>query len=1270
LVPGVETLTLTVDADDARGNHASAQIPLQSRDGSDHILLRAGRSVLKVGERLDLTVLSTTPTGSAYIDLVRDGQTILTRDVDLVSGQATLSLDVTPQMAGTLQIHAYRFGANAEAIGDQRLVFIQPAEELHIETTADAPEYKPGAEARIHFRITDEHGDAVHAALGLEVVDEAVFALAEKQPGFAKVFFYLEQELMKPRYEIHSLSMDDVVTPASFTEEQDRDAGALFSSMEVSDPDSVDTEFGRDLPQAKAGEFRNRYQQAFFDQVRRIADRINQLNGREDGQSNGPSANPKTMQQLIDELEKTDPGLTHDAWGVPIHFEPWSWAPRNMLYVRLTSAGADRRLNTADDLSAMIEARTGVVLGMPGETNIRFNLEHNWGADNGLAAISGAVTDFTGVAIPRATVTLRSDSTHKVRRALTGNDGSFTLAGLPPGNYRVEIASAGFRSASGKVTLAPRDSATAAVALNIGASTETVEVEADRVMPMPEPPMAMAAPREFLNMALNGRNRGGVGMAENMAGAMDAMNEEKKSFGDAKEQPFGTAGAPAAPTHVRSYFPEALYINPEILTDAHGEASIVIPIADSITTWRMALLASTQSGALGSATSSLKVFQDFFADLDLPVTLTQGDQVTIPAAVYNYTGSAGDVELTLQPDTDSGDWYSLVDDNAAKNLHVDAGQVGGARFTLQANRIGQFKLTLSAHMTGSSERRDIVVREIEVVPNGREQDQVFNGTIDAPANAAVEHSIQPPVAAIPDASKILVRLYPGPLSQVVEGMDALLRMPYGCFEQTSSSTYPNVLALDYMKRTRKLTPEIHAKAEGYIATGYQRLLTFEVPGGGFSWFGSVPANKILTAYGLMEFNDMAKVHDVDPAVIDRTRQWLIAQQQPDGSWKPDTAFINEGATNRFNTDAVRITAYIAWALENTGYRGPALESATKFLSTHMSAKADAYTLAVLANFAVEHDADSAFTRDVMEALLDARNEGAREEKDGQVWWTSSETGVYSTGESASIETTGLAVQALLKYGQAAPIVRKALAYIYAKKDASGDWGTTQATIMALRALLMASEKGTSDVRGTVEVALNGAPAEKLELTPENNDLFHQFVLDVPNQASANDVRITFTGSGSLAYQVVGRSFVPWEGKAAPDPLTITVDYDRTTLAQNDIVTATAVIHNNLPHTANMIMVDLGIPPGFDLLSEDLQDFQEKSAGLDSGSLQKFNLTATQAILYFNALAPGGRPNSTIQLHFRLRAKFPIRAKTFASRVYEYYDPAVSAVARPVELVVR
>ena len=742
--------------------------------------------------------------------------------------------------------------------------------------------------------------------------------------------------------------------------------------------------------------------------------------------------------------------------------------------------------------------------------------------------------------------------------------------------------------------------------------------------------------------------------AANMPMTLDELKEVKKdtrvlSVSLAKDKGAATGEGAA---HVRSYFPEALYINPEIVTARDGRASILIRMADNITTWRMAMLASTTHGALGSATGSIKVFQDFFVDLDLPVTLTQGDRVSLPVAAYNYSGAAGNVGLHLEP----ADWFTLVEDTGDKSLAVEAGRVGGSQFTLQANRIGKFKLTLSARLSGGTNRADIVVREIEVVPNGREQNLVFNGRLDT----SVRHDVAFPPNAVPDAAKIFVRLYPGPLSQVIEGMDAILRMPGGCFEQTSSSTYPNVLALDYMKRTKKLTPEVRAKAEGYIANGYQRLVTFEVPGGGFSWFGNPPANKILTSYGLMEFNDMAQVYDVDPRLIQRTQNWLASQQQADGSWKPDTSFINEGATNRFNSDVTRITAYIGWALKNTGFQGPAVEKARQYVERQMGSKLDTYTLAVIANFAADYAKDRDFTARAIELLLNARTE-----KGEQAWWSADETAVYARGDSAAVEPTGLAVQALLKTGSANATVTKALAYIASKKDASGTWGTTQATIMALRALLLASTKGGANSRGTVEITLNGKPAGTLTLTAENGDLFHQFVLPGVDSHGSNAVELRFTGKGGLAYQIVGRHFLPWDRQPEREPLSIAVTYDRTRLAQDDIATATATVKSNLRQSAKMIMVDLGIPPGFDLLSEDLQAFQEKTARQKSGRLEKFSLTATQAILYFDAIGAG----ETINLNFRLRAKYPIRARTFRSRVYEYYDPSVNSVAQPVQLEV-
>jgi len=98
----------------------------------------------------------------------------------------------------------------------------------------------------------------------------------------------------------------------------------------------------------------------------------------------------------------------------------------------------------------------------------------------------------------------------------------------------------------------------------------------------------------------------------------------------------------------------------------------------------------------------------------------------------------------------------------------------------------------------------------------------------------------------------------------------------------------------------------------------------------------------------------------------------------------------------------------------------------------------------------------------------------------------------------------------------------------------------------------------------------------------------------------------------------------------------------------------------------MVMVDLGIPSGFDLLSEDLQDYQTGSTRRKSGHLPKFSLTTTQALLYFDSLAPRDK----VTFKYRLRAKHPIRARTFKSRVYEYYDPEVNSTSRPVLMEVR
>src|SRR5207302_422620 len=86
-----------------------------------------------------------------------------------------------------------------EIVRDTRVIYVQPSGDLKIDVQADKGEYLPGGEGKIRFTVTDAAGKPTAAALGVIIVDEAVYALQEMQPGLEKVYFTLQEELLKPQ---------------------------------------------------------------------------------------------------------------------------------------------------------------------------------------------------------------------------------------------------------------------------------------------------------------------------------------------------------------------------------------------------------------------------------------------------------------------------------------------------------------------------------------------------------------------------------------------------------------------------------------------------------------------------------------------------------------------------------------------------------------------------------------------------------------------------------------------------------------------------------------------------------------------------------------------------------------------------------------------------------------------------------------------------------------------------------------------------------------
>ena len=100
-----------------------------------------------------------------------------------------------------------------------------------------------------------------------------------------------------------------------------------------------------------------------------------------------------------------------------------------------------------------------------------------------------------------------------------------------------------------------------------------------------------------------------------------------------------------------------------------------------------------------------------------------------------------------------------------------------------------------------------------------------------------------PPGVIEGSLRATVRIHPSSFSQLVEGLDAIFQRPYGCFEQTSTSNYPNLLILDYLKESDQAQPDVQRRARDLLANGYQKLVSFECrdPGQnrqqGYEWFG-------------------------------------------------------------------------------------------------------------------------------------------------------------------------------------------------------------------------------------------------------------------------------------------------------------------------------------------------------------------------------------------------------------------------------------------------
>ena len=1360
------------DAADGDPLRASTTLEFGAEETRDLVVV-VERPSYRVGDTLAAEILSSTAQGPVYVDVIGHGETHFTQTLVVDDHRASLDFEISSSMAGQLQIRVWFLGFEGEVHQTGTIVPVVDAQDLSLRVRPDAEQYKPGESARIQLE-TREGGEAVPASVGLDIVDESVFAIGSNELGMAAAHFHVERELLQPKAWLYQYSPADLLQPDPETVDYMPHCGMKYAELDSASNhsdgwrDLVDRIEERQLEQATW----NAWIALFFLMVISLALVVWIVDHQRDGdvlENLAPSALALVLIAVVaplglwltmalasgigDDLValiifalsagtliatailRADDSdgtfwmglaalvslhivlvysafeLFEDHFDVQLLFEyGYVFAGAGLVVPFAMAYIAGEYLKERQFTQALAPIAVGVTY-MTASAFIAYHEEWLFNVIYAMLALgaigwafvhryhdiefvqrvvdffAGAfvtffITIFSIVGVNVSAKFLESFVSEKTfviiavslfviaalwaGKTMVRRDQDWSIFGLCVG-YSLFVATVAvdlihFQVSSTSPLILAMASAIVAAILIYLVGKLLRQSTYDAALGLSIAASLLAAPLVIVVLVFTtgfDAHHEGLDTIEMMI--EDEVYRDEVSlisvdrFGGGEEfeevhAPAELAGSadladpgdPAADEDeiaVRDFFPETLFSD-IVITGDDGTAVVDLQMADSITNWKIDAAAVSALGSMGTASADAIVFQPFFIEPQLPVSLTQGDTVVVVVSVFNYSGEILDMTMELEGD----DWFDA--DTRRRRLQLPPNRVDSMEFEITASENGVHEIQWTAQATGADSGDsigDAVRRSVEVEPHGRQHTEVASGTLDGPTKLILEV----PEHAVEGSPRAVLELHPGVLGQMVEGMDALLSMPTGCFEQTASSLYPSAMALAYMEQMDILNPEIQMRAERYIAQGYQQILSFDQGQGGYALFRHSAPTASVTAHGLRMLVDVDEVYSVDSIALKSMFDYVGDQQNTDGSWDVDpNASYAVGVTEKLS-----LTAFIAWSLSTYDSDANSVSKGIEYIISELeissaSTRDLAQVLILLA--AVNEHSD-------LQQQIGTELQDRAEHDSGVVKWPFGFADGVRSGGRTTMENTAFVTLALLNSRQAEDLADGGLAFLAESKNVLG-WGTTQATTVALAALMAATDVEETIDEGSISAIRDDEEVWSLELDGQTGGEAHMTHFEIPSGTTT--VELDAPEDSGFQFRLETRYHEPWEDSALDEEdLVMEVEYDRTELRVDERVEVTAALEVR-DESVGMAIVDVGIPPGFAADRATLDEAVERR------EIGDFEVSARQVILYFENI------DARVGTAFEIIAQQPIEASSGSSSAYDYYAPERKAHRGPVDFVVR
>jgi len=683
----------------------------------------------------------------------------------------------------------------------------------------------------------------------------------------------------------------------------------------------------------------------------------------------------------------------------------------------------------------------------------------------------------------------------------------------------------------------------------------------------------------------------------------------------------------ASPTYKQGEYPEqrtdfrsTVYWNPNVQVDNSGKAEVSFFNSDDITSFKATAEGIGNDGSIGRVEKTFFTQMPFSLTTKIPTEVVTQDIVSIPLTLKNNTSAS----VTGLLDIKAPKGLELIT-NIAQLQTLPAGKAKTIYLEYRVKEEiseGNFEIGFKA-----CGMKDAFAQNLKVVPKGFPVTASFSGD---KGESEYEVDLR---NVVKGSIKVKLTAFPSVVSDLLTGVDGILREPGGCFEQTSMSSYPNAMVMDYLKTSDTKDEKLLAYAGGMLDRGYKRLTTFETSSKGFEWFGKAPGHEGLTAFGLMQFNDLKKVYEgVDQKMIDRTANWIMSQKDGKGGFKRNSYALH--AFGQISEDVMN--GYIVYALAEGGYTDIKKEAESSY-ETAMKNK-DPYQLAMSAN--ALYKLKDARADKAMNALLETQD------KDGS-FNGATHSITHSTGQSLKIETTSLAIMAMLKNpNRPTQAINKAVESLVKSRSGYGSFGNTQGTVLALKALTeFAKANKSTPEDGTVEFYVDGKKVAEHSYKAGEKDAIVLDGLEQYIKEGKHTLKVKYANAKNPLPHSVAVSWNTSLPESADEcKLDLNTKLASKSANQGETIRLTATIKNKTSEGLPSPIAIIGIPAGLSLQPWQLKEMQEKNM------FDYYEVIGSNLVLYYRGMGP--KEEKVINLD--LKADIPGEYEAPASSAYLYY----------------